>query len=138
MPTFYRRDWKSLSPISQTNDSDGKISPNTSASDEFKKPSKEKYAHISPKVRTHWSFEEKQRIGIKGFFERKSGTSSANTSTTISPEMKPKTNRRSLPMTTDPIAVAIAQIKRNTRFYSFSESAPSSTSMSSINETPEH
>lgn len=126
------------------NDSDNKTSPNSSTSDEFKKPTKDKYAHINPKVKTHWSFEEKQRVGIKDFFERKSGTSSsantsANTSATNSPDMiKPKTNRRSLPMPTDPIAVAIAQIKRNTRFYSFSESAPSSTSMSSINEVQEN
>jgi hypothetical protein len=128
-------------------DSDSKISPNTSASDEFKKPTKDKYAHISSKVKTHWSIEEKQRHGIKDFFERKSGGNSANSSmnnsATTSPNtslIKPNPNRRSLPVPTkiDPVAVAIAQIKRNTRFYTFSESANSSTSMSSINEAPEN
>lgn len=89
-------------------------------------------------VKSHWSAAEKQRSGIKDFFERKTGTSSsANSSATTSPESFKPSSRRSLPlvqMPTDRIAIAIAQIKRNTRFYSFSDSAASSTSISSINE----
>ena len=43
-----------------------------------------KYAHVSSKVETHWTSEEKQRIGIKKFFERNkpfSGSTSLTTST---------------------------------------------------------
>lgn len=130
-----------LSPNSSSKSVSSSKSPNTSGhSDHPKctsKPIKDKYAHIESKVKTHWSFEEKQKFGIREFFDRKlasSAGSSATSSATTSPD-KPKAIRRSLPLpgvaVQDPIAVAIAQIKRNTRLYRFSENSASTSSMAS-------
>lgn len=91
-----------------------------------------KYSKVQPRVVTHWTNDEMQRHGLKNFFERKSGTLSANSSTATSPDTPKtstsKTSRQSLPMACDPISVAIAQLKQNARYFSFSESTTSSVS----------
>lgn len=109
-----------------------------------------KFSNVQAKVVSRWSAEEMERNGIKNFFERKSGNSSASSSfshcsTTSTPDSsfksaKSTTSRRSLPVTitTDPIAVAIAQLKQNSYFpihYTTSYTAFSSgSSTSSTND----
>ncbi|XP_070507600.1 uncharacterized protein [Chironomus tepperi] len=138
----YRRDPKKfLTPTKDKSENLQKTPSNENCSNKKITNSGNKFKHVSSKVCTHWSPEEKQRNGLKTFFQRKEQP--ANYGVSLSPEIirqvsRVKANRRSLPaqITLDPIGSAIESLKRGP-IYSYSScSSSSNSSFVSLPESP--
>lgn len=105
----------------------------------------EKYKHVHSKINTHWSPEERQRSGLRTFFERKQKSPAYKTS--LSPEIMKQVSRvqssnrrQSLPAqsthsTYDPISVALDNIRKNTVLNSYSSCSSSNSSFVSLPES---
>ena len=138
----YRRDPKKfLTPTKDNLTNLQKTPSNENCSNKKILNSGDKFKHVSSKVCTHWSPEEKQRNGLKTFFQRKEQHPSYRVP--LSPEIirqisRVKTNnrRQSLPaqMKLDPIGLAIESLKRNP-INSYSSSSSSNSSFVSLPET---
>lgn len=100
-----------------------------------------KYKFVAPKVKSHWSPEEKERTGLRTFFERKEKGATA-TNRTLSPEMfksfsriaKTTTRRTSLPTESDPITMALENIRNTPILQSYSTSSSTNSSYVSLPE----
>lgn len=137
----YRRDPKKfLTPTKENSGNLQKTPSNENCSNKKISNSGDKFKHVSSKVCTHWSPEEKERNGLKTFFQRKE--KNTNYGASLSPEIirqvsRVKASRRSLPatMSLDPIGAALENLKR-TPIYSYSScSSSSNSSFVSLPET---
>ncbi|CAH1727454.1 unnamed protein product [Chironomus riparius] len=138
----YRRDPKKfLTPTKDNSTNLQKTPSNENCSNKKIQNSGDKFKHVSSKVCTHWSPEEKQRNGLKTFFQRKEKHQTY--AVPLSPEIirqvsRVKTNRRqSLPaqITLDPIGFAIESLKQNPMNSYSSCSSSSNSSFVSLPET---
>jgi len=136
----YRRDPKKFMTPTRDNSVNLQKTPSNASfsfSDKKVANSSDKFKHVTSKVCTHWSPEEKQRNGLKTFFERKE--KHPNYGASLSPEIirqvsRVKANRRSLPGQIDPMRAAIDNIKQMP-IYSYSSCSSSNSSFVSLPET---
>lgn len=142
LPVKFGLDKKNYLTPSKKDDNQNHKTPILSTENLSKKPPSgiDRYKNVTSKVKTHWSPEEKQRNGLRTFFERKERSPALNRTVASSPEAFKRVGRinsarrQSLPLQTDPIALAIENLRKTPILSSFSSCSSNNSSFVSLPE----